>query len=342
MDSVTQIVLGAAIGEAVGGRKMGAKAALWGAIAGTIPDLDVFISAMYHPIESTLVHRGFSHSLLFPMLFAPLFAWLTYLIYKRKYEYKTWCLLFFWGIITHPLLDIFTNYGTSLFWPFKNRIAFNSVFVIDPLYTIPFMITVLVAISLNKKAKWRSMINWSGIIYSTLYLFWGLLIQQSIKNHTNDYFAQSNIKVNRSEVFAMPLTSFYWMILGEDKQNYYITYKSIFGKYNPKDVETLPKNHELLTNLQWKKGQEDYPELLSRFSKNYYSLQQNEDTCYYYDLRFGTATKLTNGVAKNPIYGFGLIVDNNIVNKTIRFKNKGTFSYVNFGAYWNNIFAKNE
>ena len=41
MDSLTQIVLGAAVGEATLGRKVGNKALLWGAIAGTIPDLDV-------------------------------------------------------------------------------------------------------------------------------------------------------------------------------------------------------------------------------------------------------------------------------------------------------------
>jgi len=42
MDSLTQIVLGGAIGELVAGRKMGNRAVLWGAIAGTIPDLNVF------------------------------------------------------------------------------------------------------------------------------------------------------------------------------------------------------------------------------------------------------------------------------------------------------------
>ena len=43
MDSVTQITLGAAVGEAVLGRKIGGRAMLWGAIAGTLPDLDVFV-----------------------------------------------------------------------------------------------------------------------------------------------------------------------------------------------------------------------------------------------------------------------------------------------------------
>ena len=41
MDSLTQIVLGAAVGEVVLGKKVGNKAMLYGAIAGTIPDLDV-------------------------------------------------------------------------------------------------------------------------------------------------------------------------------------------------------------------------------------------------------------------------------------------------------------
>jgi inner membrane protein len=342
MDSLTQIVLGAAVGEAVAGRKMGAKAALWGAIAGTIPDLDVFFTAFYHPIEGALVHRGFSHSILFPLIFAPFFAWLTHLLYKRKYEYRSWVLLFFLGIITHPFLDIFTNYGTSLFWPLDARVAINSVYVIDPLYTIPFLITVLLAICSKKDAKWRSFINWAGIVYSTLYLCWGLMVQTSIKNNAQSYFAQSGVKAERITVNAMPLTSFYWMILGEDQLHYYITYKSIFGNYNPKDVEVIDKNHQLLRALKWKKDQANYPQLLRRFSKDYYTLIKGNNYYDFYDLRFGTATKLTNGAVSKPIYGFKLIVDNDFVNKTARVDNEKAFSSINFGAYWNYIFAKNE
>src|SRR5690606_32982244 len=119
----TQIVLGAAIGEAVGGRKMGNKAALWGAFAGTIPDLDVVFNAFYTPIEASLMHRGFSHSLFFAFLFAPFIAWGCFELYKKRYEYRTWLFLFFFGIITHPLLDVFTSYGTGLLWPSPQRLA---------------------------------------------------------------------------------------------------------------------------------------------------------------------------------------------------------------------------
>ena len=77
MDSLTQIVLGAAVGEAVLGKKIGNKAMLWGAIAGTIPDLDVFIKLFTDPITSTELHRGISHSLFFSIVMAPVLAWLV-------------------------------------------------------------------------------------------------------------------------------------------------------------------------------------------------------------------------------------------------------------------------
>ena len=115
MDSLTQIVLGGAVGELVAGKKMGNKAVLWGAVAGTIPDLDVFFRVLYHPIEAALVHRGFSHSILFALLAGPSLGWLFNNITKNRFGVKTWFNLFFWGIITHPMLDMFTNYGTQFF-----------------------------------------------------------------------------------------------------------------------------------------------------------------------------------------------------------------------------------
>ena len=51
MDSLTQAALGAAIGEAVLGKKIGRKAAILGAIGGTIPDLDVFIGRLLYQNE---------------------------------------------------------------------------------------------------------------------------------------------------------------------------------------------------------------------------------------------------------------------------------------------------
>ena len=191
MDSLTQIVLGAAVAEVVGGKKLGNKAPLWGAIAGTIPDLDVFLRFSYHPIDAALVHRGFSHSILFAVLCSPIFAFLVHRIYKQKYAYKTWLWLFFFGIITHPMLDMFTNYGTQFLWPLDYRITFNTVFVVDPLYTLPFGLCVLIVLFLKPTNKWRSRINLAGVYYSSAYLIWGVVVKLFILSNSTNYFSEA-------------------------------------------------------------------------------------------------------------------------------------------------------
>jgi len=77
LDSLTQIVLGASVGEVVLGKKVGNKAILWGAIAGTLPDLDVLLRYFTDEISSTQMHRGFSHSIVFAVLIAPLLGWIA-------------------------------------------------------------------------------------------------------------------------------------------------------------------------------------------------------------------------------------------------------------------------
>ncbi len=51
MDSLTQAALGAAVGEAILGKKLGRKAAIAGAIVATIPDLDVLILPLFSDFE---------------------------------------------------------------------------------------------------------------------------------------------------------------------------------------------------------------------------------------------------------------------------------------------------
>src|SRR3989344_3076998 len=102
MDSLTQIILGASIGELVLGKKVGNKAALWGAVAGTIPDLDVFAALFLNPAEAILFHRGFMHSILFSVLFAPVMGYLLHLLYKKKWSIYDWTKLSFWALLTHP------------------------------------------------------------------------------------------------------------------------------------------------------------------------------------------------------------------------------------------------
>lgn len=338
MDSITQIVLGAAVGEAVAGRQMGAKAALWGAVAATLPDLDVFLRAFYHPFDAALVHRGFSHSLLFALLAGPFFGWLFNRFYKNRFGQRKWILLWTLAIVTHPMLDMFTNYGTQFFWPFSPRITFNSVFVVDPLYTIPFATLLLMALFTKRDKSKRSRLNWAGIIWSCGYLLWGIVVKLIILDQAPAYFRSANIQVNRTMVTPMPLTSFYWEMIGEDEHNYYIGYKSLFAEFKPEDTETIPKHHHLLNGIRWE-GM-NRTQQLKYITNGYYALEQHSDTLYCYDLRFGTTKPLTAGRLERPLMGYGLLVDKGVVQKSFQLMPGEAFKAVNFGRYLEKVFGE--
>ena len=148
MDSITQAALGAAIGHSLISEKIGKKGALLGAIVATVPDLDVILYLFYDKLEMLSIHRGFSHSLVFSLLGALLIAVLLNRIkWFRNVKFKI-LLLFSWlCLFTHMLLDTFTAYGTQLYLPISNkRIGFDSINVVDPLYTIPLLIGLFLSL----------------------------------------------------------------------------------------------------------------------------------------------------------------------------------------------------
>lgn len=338
MDSITQIVLGAAVAEAVGGRKMGNKAALYGAIGGTIPDLDVFLRNFYHPFDAVLVHRGFSHSLLFALIAGPVLGWLFHRLYKMRYTQRMWIMLWTLAIVTHPMLDMFTNYGTQFLWPLDLRITFNTVFVVDPLYTVPFMILLIAALRKKRDDPKRYRLNKLGLIWSSGYLLWGVIVKLILLAQAPGWFQSEGITLKREVVTPMPFTSFYWEIIGEDAHNYHVGYVSLFSGFKPDDIQTVPKNHALLKSLKWngpdKSGQ------LKFITNGYYAMQQQGDTLVCYDMRFGTLAQLTGGTLTQPMMGYGMIVDKRVVQKSFMLQPRKAFKAANFGNYIDKVFGK--
>ena len=155
MDSLTQIVLGASVAEATLGKKIGNKAIVLGAIAGTIPDLDIITRFFVDDLTASVMHRGFSHSLIFPFIAAPILAWILKNIYSKyqNVSFYDWLKMFFLAIITHPLLDAQTTWGTQLFWPFEWRIAIENIFIIDPVYTLPFLTFLILTAFQDRLSK---------------------------------------------------------------------------------------------------------------------------------------------------------------------------------------------
>ena len=312
MDSLSQIVLGAATGELAAGKRLGNKAMLWGAIGGTIPDLDVLFR-FEDPIRQLAFHRGFSHSLMFAFIAAPILGYILHKLYKKsEATWRDWTLLFLLSIGTHPILDCFTLWGTSLLLPFDNtRIAWNTIFVVDPIYTVPFLILVLAAMFYPKGSTKRFRLNTAGLLVSCLYLAFTVYHKAEVNNIVEDSLAKKEITYERYMTNPSPMNNVLWYTLVEGDDAYYLGYYSFLDKEKKVDFLTLPKHKELPTVIATSPSMST----IELVSKGYYTVEQSSDTLFIRDLRFGLMNGLAEG--EEPEYVFSYIVDNTDPKKPI-------------------------
>ncbi len=284
MDSLTQIVLGAACGELVLGRKAGNKALFWGGVAGTIPDLDVVLNPFFSPVDQLFVHRGYSHSVFFAFLVAPMLGFLIRKIHPTSAaRLRDWIVLSFCGIFTHPLLDAFTGYGTPLFLPFSDyRFDINSIFIIDPLYTLPFLFCIIMVLRAGRNHEAR--FSWAkrGVLISTAYLLFTVLTQQLNVHALRKSLEEKGIVPVKDMAFATPLNSFLSGYVADVDSGYYVSYRSVFDKSKP-DFSFIPARKELLEKF----GTVPDLEKLISFTKGFYLVDPQTDGLYLCDLRFG-------------------------------------------------------
>tara|TARA_B110000046_G_scaffold186024_1_gene231540 strand:+ start:45223 stop:46236 length:1014 start_codon:yes stop_codon:yes gene_type:complete len=293
LDSLTQIVLGGAVGEAVLGKKVGNKAILWGAIGGTIPDLDTIPGLFLDTVSRLEIHRGFSHSIVFAILISPLLGFLISKIYRKKGEasWWGWTQLMFWGIFTHPLLDIFTTWGTQLLWPMEWRIAIQSVFVIDPLYTLPFLICLVVVLFLKRNSSKRRKWNRVGLAISSFYL----LITVGVKLYVDEVFKNAlkgaNYQFSRFDSRPTPLNAILWTSNIEFKDHFLITYYSLFDAHEKLEFFKFQKNEALLYPYR----NDPQIEKLIQLTKGFYTIEKTTNGIAMNDLRFGLTEGFDNG-----------------------------------------------
>lgn len=285
MDTVTQITLGAAVGEAVLGKKMGNKAPLWGATFGILPDLDVLTTPFVSEVQALAIHRGLTHSLFFCLVAAPIFGWLLHR-YRTKpgVSWKNWSLMVFLVLLTHILIDVCTSYGTQVLQPFSNySLSLNSIFIIDPFYTIPLMSGIVTALLLGRNTSPRKWANWAGIGLSSLYLLAGL----GIKTHVNAVFEQNferrQLNPEKYMTTPAPFSIFLWTGYAEEGDSLYAGIYSVFDDDSRINFHSIPQNESLLNPYR-----SQLPvERLIWFSQGYYAVNKKSDGIFFHDIRFG-------------------------------------------------------
>ncbi|MBP7450176.1 MAG: metal-dependent hydrolase [Flavobacteriales bacterium] len=328
MDSLTQIVLGAAVGEVVLGRKVGNKAILWGAIAGTIPDLDVLARSLFDPLRANELHRGITHSILFSAAMAPVLAiWLKrhaasllavftllvaltfvqgaenavvrgillvvtagiiVLIFRRERladggTRTDWSWLFWWSLVTHPLLDCHTTWGTQLFWPLPWKLSWNNIFVVDPIYTVPFMICVGTVLFIRRDNARRRWVNWFGIGISSAYMLFTIVCKRIAVGAIASSLDRQHIPYVDFSTRPTPFNSILWSVNVDAGDHYLLGYHSLLD--TKPEVEFVRVDKGLQNLGPW--ADHDKVRRLQVLSDHNFVVRSKSDTIVFNDLRFG-------------------------------------------------------
>ena len=367
MDSLSQIVLGAAVGEAVLGRRIGNRAMIWGAVAGTIPDMDVLGQYFLSELDNLAFHRGISHSLVFCVVGALVFGWVTDRLYgsrhhawlalgtkaaaavvvgfvvnflfqifapgswwpvaayiplvsfglwrhgQRRYfsglwkapdaNVRGWVLLFFWGFLTHVLLDCFTTYGTQIFAPFSDvRVAWGTVSVVDPLYTFPFLVCLLIAARFARHDSRRRVWNRLGLGWSCLYLTLTALNYHQVHRTIEGSLHEQGMNYKQFLITPTIFNNLLWNVVVDTEETFLLAQYSILDEI-PIAFHPTSKGYELLHHLDT----DETLGVLRWFSDGYLNaVRRNDGSLQLNDLRFGTFSGRAKD-ADDYIFRFKLI-----------------------------------
>ena len=220
MDPVTQGVLGAAAPRALAPLEHAGLAALLGLLAGMAPDLDVLIRSSDDPLLFLEYHRQFTHSLFFVPIGGALCALLLHplLAGRRGLRFKQTLFYCTAGYATHALLDACTTYGTQLLWPLSDaRFAWNTVSVIDPLFTLP--LAVLVWRSLRGGSVWWARI---ALLWAIGYLGAGLVQRDRAEAFGHQLAAARGHAPMRLEAKPSFANILLWKVVYETDTRFYV------------------------------------------------------------------------------------------------------------------------
>jgi len=306
MDLLTQAALGAVVGEIVLSRKLGWRGVAWGLFFGVLPDLDVLALPFLDPEMGIRWHRGLSHSILIIFLAPTLLA--------KPLSRCRWALgsttgqmwsLIFWAWSTHSLIDCLTTYGTQIFEPFSDqRVALNVLFIVDPLFTLPLLIGLFLALRQPSGSTRRKKAIWLLSSASILYLGFAFFMKSRAESQIT-YQVKNHLKEARVvQVSPAPFTTLLWRGLIETKDSYYLIYWSPFDQGKPQFQEIL-KHRELSRDFQNTK----VLDALQWFSRGHWVARQGKDRkLIIIDLRLPEIRDPQNGVLQ-PIFQWHLSKD---------------------------------
>ena len=305
MDSLTQAALGAVIGELVLGRQLGRRSIAWGALFGTLPDLEVILTWPCPTSWGLHIHRGFSHSI----FLIGLLTWLLAKPFAKRWKkdkvtpQRAALFVFLaWG--THVLIDVFTVYGTGVLSPLPgHRASLDNMFIIDPVFTIPLVVAVVIGLFVKPK-EWkkghgiRSAAWCLGI--SCFYVGLSFLAKNSVSQAVTADLARREVSYQRKMEAPTPFNIIFWRLLVDRPGEIWVGYRSVFDPADrPIRWTVIAKGEEIAAKYQ------DASEVktVQWFSKGWWIARESADGLWIADMRFGEGrTWDERGVALRPSF----------------------------------------
>lgn len=253
-----------------------------GALLGTTPDLDVFIN-YGNAVANFTCHRGFSHSLLVLTPFSVVVWALLKKYFQPVREAPTaWFLAISLTLITHPLLDAHTAYGTQLLWPLSTApVMWPTLYIIDPLYTLP-LLAGLIAILVRPKSTMAIKTLAAGLVISCVYLSWTWMAKIYVGNQV---LASLRNDTGIMSVFTTPtaFNSLLWRVVVLKRDQYLEGYYSLLDPGKDMDFTSHPANSALTGQAEdlWA------VQRLRWFSQDFIKSAVIDDTLVISDLRMG-------------------------------------------------------
>lgn len=284
MDTLTHFVVGASIGATFSPRHRTRRMMLVGSVLQSLPDADVIANLGASPAEALLIHRGFTHSILFAVLCSLLLsAWLPQ---SRALDRSPgyWFFFSLVQLITHDFLDAFNAYGTALFIPFSfQRVSFHSLFVIDPLFSIVPGVAVFLVIWFRRNEWVKVVLPFLALVWCGLYLMLSVWIKSQIDTQVRQSTLFKSTSPKRYFSTPMPFTNLGWYLIAEVPEGFYIGYRSIFQNGKETTFSYVGKNDKQLTEI----SNGDEVSRLKTFSDGYWLVVKDQDKFFLADLRFG-------------------------------------------------------
>ena len=286
MDSLTQILLGGAVAAAVAPPDHRRAALLAGAGLGTLPDLDSLPIWLLtdDPVALMTLHRGASHSL----FVLPLVGWLLWWWFRRRggrvaQAPRRW----FWAIqlalLTHPLLDAFTVYGTQLLWPLPAPpVMWSSLFIIDPLYTVWLLAGCVAAFAWTARpVAQRALV--AGLVLSTAYVGWSLAAKSMVEREADRALAALGLADAPRLSVPAPFNTLLWRVVAMTPDGYVEGFRSVVADEGPMRFQEYPSDVAALADAS------HLPVVarLGWFTHGFLGARQEEGELVLTDLRMG-------------------------------------------------------